>query len=160
MFREFRAKATEYGKTHENLARKKYEELLGVEVKPTGLSLLPDHHYIAASADGIVDSCVLEIKCPYTGADKTVEELVDGGYSHIYRNDNGSWQLKKTSHYYFQVQGEMAIKGCNVCHFVVWTIMDMVIVTVEFDAHFWKNILLPSLKQYFLTAVKPRLIAS
>jgi len=158
-FREFTAKATEYGKAHENLARKKYEEVLGVKVKPTGLSLLQDHHYIAASADGIVYPCLIEIKCPYTGADKTIQELVDSGYSHIYRNETGPWQLKKTSHYYFQVQGGMAIKNCSMCHFVVWTMRDMVVITVDFDAQFWNNVLLPSLKRYFLNVVKPRLIA-
>jgi len=106
---------------HESDARKKYEASNGVTVHPTGLTLMSSHHYIGASADGIVDSTIIEIKCPFTGRDKTVLQLVRDGYKHITQYDDGVLALSSNSPYYCQIQGEMAIKGCKMCHLIVWT---------------------------------------
>jgi hypothetical protein len=141
------------------VARLKYEELMGVKVQETGLTIMAAHHYLAASSDGLVCSTVIEIKCPFSGQNKTIRELVDDGYSHIYEQ-NGIWQINNTSHYYCQIQGEMAIKNCSLCHFVVWTTKDIVIVHVNFDRSFWEQELLPKLILYFETTVKPKLLAA
>lgn len=128
-------------------------------MKLTGLTLMSSHHYIAASGDGLVGSIVLEIKCPFSGANKTVQELFDNGYSHLTKI-NDTWQLSRSSHYFCQVQGEMAIKKCSLCHFVVWTLRDIVIIPVEFDREFWENELLPKLLSYFHQHVKPALLST
>jgi YqaJ-like viral recombinase domain len=156
MCRKIKNPALEYGKQHEGFARGKYEELLGVQIKPTGLTLMSSHPYIAASADGMVGSTVIEIKCPYTGQDKTIDELVAGGYNHIAKV-NGEWEVNKLSHYYCQIQGEIAIKQCSLCHFVVWTMKDIVIIPVKFDKLFWDNELFPKLVSYFNEIIKPKL---
>jgi len=76
----FSSKATDYGRRNEKTARQQYEQLLGVKVQPTGLTLLPNHHYIGTSADGIVNSTVIEIKCPFRAENITVDQLVESGY--------------------------------------------------------------------------------
>ncbi len=149
--------ALEYGKTHESIARSKYEQLLGVEVKSTGLTLMSSHPYIGATSDGIVGSTIIEIKCPYSGKDKTIEELVADGYAHIIK-ENGEWKINKASHYYCQIQGELAIKRCSLCHFIVWTMRDIAIIPVHFDTQFWDNELFPKLVSYFQNVVKPELV--
>ncbi len=159
MCRYFTKPALEYGKKYEAIARSKYEELHGVQVKLTGLTMMSAHPYIAASADGMVGSTVIEIKCPYSGRDKTIVELVEGGYSHIYK-DNGIWKINKASHYYYQVQGEMAIKQCTMCHFIVWTIKDIVVIPIELDTELWDQALLPKLVSYFNDTVKPKLVTA
>ena len=108
--RSFTSKAVQYGKKNEDLARKQYEKCLGVKVLPTGLTLMPTHHYIGASADGIINSTIIEIKCPFRGENKSIDELIDSGYEHVERV-GGKLMLKESSSYYSQVQGEMAIKG-------------------------------------------------
>ena len=50
-----------------------------------------------------------------------IDELVAGGYTHIFKQ-NDEWRIIKSSHYYSLVQGEMAIKNCSLCHFVVLTV--------------------------------------
>lgn len=137
----------------------KYEELLGVEVKATGLTLMSSHPYIGASSDGLVGSTIIEIKCPYSGKDKTIDELVAGGYTHIVKK-NGEWNLRKDSHYYCQIQGELAIKRYSLCHFIVWTMKDIAIIPVHFDVHFWNMELFPKLVLYFQTVVKPLLLSN
>jgi hypothetical protein len=125
----------------------------------TGLTLLSDHHYLGATADGLINDTILEIKCPFSGKDKTIAELVSSGYKHLLDEGNGKWQLKKSSHYYSQVQGEMAIKHCSNCHFVVWTPLDMAIIAVQFDENFWLHQLLPKLKSFFALHIEPKLLA-
>ena len=56
---------------------------------------------------------------------------------------NGQLKLRKTSRYFSQVQGEMAILGVPWCDFVVWTLTDIYIERVNFDRAFWKDELLP-----------------
>jgi hypothetical protein len=47
-------------------------------MQPTGLNLIPNQHYIGATAGGIVNSAVVEIKCPSRAQNITVQELVAG----------------------------------------------------------------------------------
>jgi len=122
----------------------------------TGLTLDKDFPYLGATADGLVDnSIVVEIKCPYSGRDKSVEDLVVAGYPHIAKVGN-KFTLKCTSPYYCQVQGEMAIKKVGLCHFVVWTPLSMEIVEVQFDNVFWQQHLLPKLVSFYSTHICPR----
>jgi hypothetical protein len=104
-----------------------------------------------------VGTTVIEIKCPFSGKDGTIEELVANGYSHIVQQ-NGKWQVNKTSPYYCQIQGEIVIKNCTQCHFVVWTMHDIVIIDVPYDKSFWENELFPKLVSYFYAVVKPKLV--
>jgi len=128
-------------------------------VQSSGLTLLQEAHYIGATADGTVhDAVVVEIKCPSRGKDNTVEELILNGYEHLMKGDNGQVILKESSPYYCQVQGEMAVKGFNLCHFVVWTPCDMEVVSVAFDEQFWHDKLLPKLKSFYDSFIRPELL--
>jgi len=131
---------------------------MGVSVQPSGLSLMSECHYLGASSDGVVQSVVLEIKCPFSGRDKTVEELITSGYNHIVHAGE-SLELNENSPYYCQVQGEMAIKGYSMCHFVVWTPLDFEIIPVPFNSSFWNTELLLQLKKFYNTFVRPELLA-
>lgn len=149
-----------YGRTHEALARQKYEEITGTLVAGTGLTLLRDCHYIGATADGIVGNTVIEIKCPFTGQEKTIKQLVQGSYSkHLEETSDNVFKLNTSSSYYFQVQGEMAIKQCKLCHFIVWTPYDIAIIPVEYNESFWVHQLLPKLKSFFCMHVQPELLS-
>ena len=98
-----------------------------------GLTLLPSHSYLGASADGIIidpqcptEPGVLEIKCPVSVDGESVLALAPADIAAKYKgfylhNHDGQVHLKPTSNYYYQVQGEMAIKSCKLAHFVVWT---------------------------------------
>lgn len=84
--------------------------MLGITVEPSGLTLMPEFHFIGASSDGQVCNTVIEIKCPSRGKEMTVNELIDSGYEHLTRCSDGSIELKESSPYFCQIQGEMAIK--------------------------------------------------
>jgi len=122
------APAVKWGKDNESRAREAYENITGFTVTPMGLTLHQQYPYLGATADGLVNDCiVVELKCPYSVRDKSAAE-----YQHIAEED-GKFVLKKTSPYYCQVQGEMAIKKVDVCHFVAWTTVDTAVIEVKFD---------------------------
>jgi hypothetical protein len=150
--------AMTYGKTSESKACAQYEAQFGVSVTATGLTLDTECPFLGATADGIVNDNVIEIKCPYSGRDKTVSELVQTGYPHLKLGDDGKLMLKEKSTIYSQVQGEMAMKKLDMCHLVVWTPQDMEVINVKFDGHFWNEQLLPKLKLFYKDNICPKYV--
>ena len=151
--------AVDWGTSHESEARAEYEALMQTKVAECGLTLHPAFPYLGASPDGIVDdSTILEIKCPYTGRDKSVKELVNSGYRHIEMDENNQMKLKCSSEYYCQVQGEMALTNRTMTHLVIWTPVDTEIISVPYDTQFWTQELLPKLKNFYVTHICPKFV--
>ena len=150
------APALKWGRVNESIARKAYEDCTGFAVTKTGLTLHQEFPYLGATSDGLVDdSVVIELKCPYSGRDKSVSDLIASGYQHIAKVDD-KFILKCNSPYYCQVQGEMALKKVDLCHFVVWTPVNIEIIEVKFDSDFSHKHLLPKLITFYRTHVAPR----
>eukprot|EP00960_Hanusia_phi_P034557 751156-Hanusia_phi.AAC.4 len=117
--------------------QRRFEELgIGEETEEfsvghAGLCIHEDYFWLAASPDGIVKEGntrgILEIKCPYS--------------QRIY---------KEVPEYYMdQVQGLMAILGCEWTDFVVWTPSEMKVERIRFKKDYWENFLFPTLKGNF-----------
>lgn len=81
---------------------------------------------------------ILEIKCPYSLYDKSLNTEIESGRFYVGRNQSGYF-LDSKHKYYFQVQLEIAVSGTSYCYFVVWTPEEAVIVCVEKDAEFINN---------------------
>lgn len=98
--------AMEYGTETEPIARKMYEELMGVEVKQIGF-IIPDednkyHEWVGISPDGVLpDNGELEIKCPLM---RTHFEYIEGN--------------KLPTEYRHQVQGQLFVTGFDYCDFM------------------------------------------
>lgn len=168
-----------WGREHETVARECYVkrmQALGhkhINVQPSGLSLLPEHSFLGASADGIITNHkhhdspgVLEIKCPFSVMKSIIVKMTPfqiakkypGFYLHF--NECGKLHLDRSSHYYQQVQGEMAIKGCTWAHFVVYTdapIDNLFIEEINFDQEWWQNTL-QKLKQFYVHVLVPEIL--
>ena len=143
-----------------------------VSVAPSGLTLAPEHCYLGATSDGIITHTerpkagVLEIKCPVSVSGESVSELSPIEISKYHPNfylesKDGAVQLKTTSNYYYQVQGEMAIKGCTWAHFVGWTAAktdNIFIQEIMFDEQLWSEEILPTLKTFYLNAFVPEIL--
>lgn len=111
--------ATEYGTFHEEYALADFEQSMGVKVEETGFHIHPELDWLGASPDGLVgDDAVVEIKCPFGKRDDLNPEFKP---------------LAEQSHYYAQVQIEMACTGRNKCYFYQWNRHAAVCELVEFD---------------------------
>ena len=97
--------------------------------------------FLGASPDGIVEDDsgltlqLVEVKCPYKGRSKVMQEMYSDS-SFCCSLVDGHPTLTQEHDYYFQVQGQMAITGIHTCDFVVWTPIDILVLTISFDQHF------------------------
>lgn len=159
-----------WGIAHEDSGRKAYIETQkhlhkNLTVTETGLFVDPTFGYLRASPDGIV-SCdchgkrLLEIKCPYSIRDMTVQEGVQAKkVPYLTTLDNGSFALKTRVNYYDQVQCAMGICGVEVCDFLVWTPKEFLILPIKFDsAHFEQ--LRKSAQSFFEDHIVPEILTS
>ena len=143
-----------------------------VSLTPSGLTLAPEHCYLGTTSDGIIthtqrpSAGVLEMKCPVTVSGESVSELslieIAKYHPNFYlESKDGAVQLKTTSNYYYQVQGEMATKGCTYAHFVVWTAAktdNIFIPEIKFDEQLWSEEILPTLKTFYPNALVPEIL--
>ena len=98
-----------------------------IEVTMSGLVINPEYSWLGAILDGVVydPGCtdpngVFEIKGPYNYSDTTPFQAASqkGFYCRL---EKGKLVLREQHHYYYQVQGEIAITSRKWCNFVVFT---------------------------------------
>ena len=140
-----------------------------VIVIPSGLTLIPEHSYLGATADGLIEHSerpgnpgVLEIKCPYSVKGVTVHKMsplaIVSNYPNFHITDSEDHHLYKEHNYYYQVQGEMAIKGCNWAHFVTWTEAGLHVEKIKFDKELWKAFIFPKLQEFYINILVPEIL--
>ena len=107
---------------------------LEVMSQPVVWSFCLTKPYLACSPDGIVDDCTLiEIKCPYVARDKPVTPLT---VPYLELAPNGKLRLKHDHDYMYQALGNMHITRKTLCHLVIFTLVDLVIVDVPYNSTF------------------------
>ena len=79
---------------------------------------------------------LVEIKCPasFIGKIPSAEN-----YPHVELIDK-KLKLKKTCEYYFQIQGQLGVTGCQYCDFFVFTFQGNFTIKVYFDETFWSDL--------------------
>jgi putative phage-type endonuclease len=135
--------ATEYGTLHEPLAAMDYQNKTGNLVTECGFFVHPDHDWLGASPDGLVnDYGLIEIKCPFGLRNKMGADLVFKS-------------AKDQPHYYAQMQVEMACaletpdsKHRDWCDFYQWSKHGDSLERVWFDPK-WFDENLPKLREFY-----------
>jgi putative phage-type endonuclease len=112
--------ATQWGTDHEEFAIDEYEAITGNIVrrsgKQQGFVMLDD--WLGCTPDGIVDDRInVEAKCPYS--------------MRLYNTVPG--------HYMPQVQGQMAITGTELTHFICWTPDAIEAWEVQYNDEYWQQ---------------------
>lgn len=154
--REFTTPALKYGLKNEKRAAQSYLNEYGGEIIPLGLMIMPDKPFLCASPDGIIvnDGCVsaiLEIKCPYSCANKPIydQETQKFNVPYLFK-ENGVSHLSSSHQYYTQCQMLMAVCGLHACHLYVWSpvINGSELVVIQRDEPFLDD-LLPKLENFY-----------
>lgn len=137
--------AVKYGRDNEEMGiaafmKKMKPKHHNLRVKGCGLRLDDTHHYIGASIDGYLECiccepAILEIKCPYSIRDGSV--AVDGRQL-AYLTDE--LLLKKNHTYYYQMQTYLGVYKCKKGFFCVYTPQDVLVLEIDFDEEFWRNL--------------------
>ena len=147
-----------WGLDKEGVARLKYSEFMKAEghdvtVEQRGFFIHPDEPWLGASPDAIVkDHCcspsdgLLEIKCPYS----TFFCMID---------DSGSVKLKRSHHYYHQVQLQLFVcsNKYHWCDFCVYTPMGVTVEKITLDKE-WIEESISKLEDYYDNVILPELV--
>lgn len=128
--------ATEYGHLHEPLAVMDYMGKTGNYVEECGFFVHPEHEWLGASPDGLIDSDgVLEVKCPFGLRNKKGNDLVFK-------------TAEEQPHYYAQKQVEMACTDRAWCDFYQWSKYGDSLEKVPFNPQWWAENL-PKLREFY-----------
>ena len=113
--------ATEWGKLQEPATCQAYIDAKDVDspaisVKSSGLVIHPEHHWLAASPDGLVTdpavpdpTRIVEFKNPHKHRDSLLKDAASEAkdFCLTLSTQTSSLRLKKSHHYYYQIQAAM-----------------------------------------------------
>ena len=147
----FTSKATDWGCSHEKLARDMFLEQFRLDhptakMEDVGFFINPEVVYIGASPDGLL-SCecceccgidVIEVKCPYCKKDAMLDVEEKGFY--LKKDQHDSLKLDRDHAYFYQIQTQLGVCKLESAYFVVWTENDMHSEKISFGEQFWVNI--------------------
>ena len=157
--------AIKHGKAMEPHAKMKYKSVASskhkcFKVEECGLFIHRDYPFIGASPDLIVScSCcgkgVCEIKSPESIKDQS--PTYSNYKKYLVKNDNGKSTLSKSSEYFTQVQGQMAVLSLEYCDFFVYTAKGYHLERICFDPVFWEMVQ-ENLVEFWMTYLSHELI--
>ena len=150
-----------WGKDNEEAALLKYfmfKKSSNTEVqvcRSVGLVVNPKWSWLGASPDALLcdpmePSCygAVEIKCPSSKINLTINEACEETNFYLKYKD-GKASLNRDHIYFYQLQGVMAICQLSWIDFVVYTVKDLHVERIYFDALKWDNNMLPKLTNFY-----------
>ena len=154
--------ACHWGLENEQVAKEKYNEKLpNAKLYDCGLIINPQWPWLACSPDGLSllngEWYAIEIKCPFSKRDMTVEEACSDKTFCMTLID-GKPMLKKNHQYYFQCLGVMALCQLPFVHFIVYTQKEICIERINFDKQLWNKNMLPKLSDFYFKFMMPEIL--
>lgn len=132
--RDIKVPSVLHGQKYETVAVEKYEKKFGLSTQKCGIFISMEHPQLAASPDRILnDDILVEVKCPYTARDKPISPKT---VPYLSSGEGGKLELNKTHDYYYQIQGQLFCANRQLCHLVVFTFKDLVVIEVPRDDEF------------------------
>ena len=134
-----------------------------ISICKSGFVIHPVHHWLGASPDGLVNDPtsadpegVVEYKNPYSIRMLALQDAASKGKDFCLVQKEGSFQLKRSHLYFYQIQGTMFCTGRKWCDFVLRTEVDLHIERINFDSDFW-SAAMHRLRSFYFSAVLPEL---
>lgn len=155
--KDYQSVACKWGSTNESIAIQYYEEQNEVNVQSCGFVVNPKWPWLGASPDGVMEikgvKKAIEVKCPYSKKDLTIEESCMDSSFYLKKVDN-KIQLKRNHNYFYQCQGVMAILNFDFIDFIVYTTKDLFQETLIFQKEKWETHTLPELTNFYFEFIK------
>lgn len=138
-----------------------------VVLKDAGLRIGKNSPYLGASVDRLIcdkrtgqNLGCLELKNVFDGETASLADLAikRGNSFCLQYSRGGGLHLRKSHHYYAQIQGQMALWNLPFCDFVVYfdKVDDIHVERVTFSEKYWKN-LFPKLRSFYIRHVVPEI---
>jgi putative phage-type endonuclease len=158
IYSNFDSPHLEYGRVNEERARMELEAVENISIQPCGLFIDEEYPFLGATPDGIVgDHGIVEIKCPSSAAEMSVEEAIEKGKVSFWMKNN-EMKINRKHNYFFQIQGQLHISKRDFCIFAVWTKGGLKVERIHRDEEFWKEFMEDKLKKFYLNCMLPELV--
>ncbi|XP_064632038.1 uncharacterized protein LOC135490655 [Lineus longissimus] len=149
----FSSKATAHGNKYEAIAVEAFEHIRG-RTSECGLFISPDHPWLGASPDRILDdNSIVEVKCPFKAKDMLIDSVT---VPYLQQGEKGL-ELKPTHIYHYQVQGQLMCSQRTLCYFCVYTLKDFKVIEIERNDIFI-GAMVDILSKFFNDFLYPRLV--
>lgn len=130
-------KDIEYGIETEATARDAYKAVTGNCISESGIWVCNRFPYLGASPDGLIKDAnakivgVIEIKCLKIFKEKSIQEVVEERKQktlsstlynrQCFKIEDDKLLLRESHPYYFQIQLQLLVTGCQFCDFVLYS---------------------------------------
>lgn len=149
-----------WGKTHEDVALRRYVELSGMvpagaRVTTHGIWVSRKLPCVGVSPDAVVhdpgtgERWLVEIKCPFKFRNATPGGEDPDADRWPERELPNGWRGRIPTTYLMQMFVQMLQLGCSRCHFVVWTPRELRVTEVPLDPLFCATQLYPAALQWY-----------
>lgn len=153
--------ATRYGTDNESLALEEYARTHNECVSKMGLVVIPAVPWLGYSPDGVCEqrgtSVLLEVKCPVEGQHSSIKDLVNAKKLAFVVRDGENYALRHAHKYYSQVQLGMLLLNMKVCHFIIYSKVESLVVPVQRDTEHIQE-LVERLQYVYFKKVLPKLV--
>lgn len=144
--RAIHAASVKYGQANERRARQQYCKIQAVHTHDCGLVVNPEFPFLGATPDATVcqgpEFGLLEIKCPYSAREMTIDEAVaQRKISWLSWSHETGWTICRESSYHYQIQGQLLISGAPWCDLAIYTKKDFKSVRVYADVSLMEDML-------------------
>ena len=150
--------ACDWGILHEQTAKQLYSQLTNLAIGENGV-FLSGSGLLGGSPDGIVsDEIIVEVKCPFSARNKTIQQAAAEDKKFFLQLDGATGlKLKQHHNYWHQIQGNLHLTGANICHLIVWTPLDLVILAIHKDPTWADN--LKILETFYTNSFLPHILS-
>ena len=154
----FTSAPTSYGKANETIAKQMYIKQTGNHIHDIGLIVNPAIPFLGATPDAIVcdksDTGLVEIKCPYSVRDMTLNDACNNRADFFLRRNGDEFNLSRQHAHWYQVQGQLLASGAPFCDFVTYTKQELSIERITPDEDTMKA-LVEKLSAFYIQLFKP-----
>ena len=140
---QFSTKATRWGCEHEKTAQEAYlQKIVGehsdLSISDRGLVIDPRYPHLGATPDGFITcSCcgsgVVEVKCPFCCTEKSFSEASSSSSFSLESTGDGSFKLKETHAYFYQIQLQMRLCEVKYGDFVILSEQELIVLRIAVD---------------------------
>ena len=129
------------------------EEYVNFKLIESRFYISQEEPFLEATPDTLIhgdccgDGC-LEIKCPFTGREKFIFELL--GDDSFLLKENAITKLNVNDNYYYQIQCQLFVTTKYNCDFFVWTTKDWHLERISIDKVFCNEMIVQSRKFFKL----------
>ncbi|XP_050521359.1 protein PFC0760c-like [Daktulosphaira vitifoliae] len=154
--------AIKYGNVNEKKAKELFEKTMDVQIESCAAFVDEHLNYLTARPDGLIGKDgIVEIKCPFNAQEMFPEDAIKNNLiKFVHYNNNGDLVLKRTSHNFYQIQGELHITKRQYCYLIIWTPKGLVYCKILRDDKFWNDNMEKKLIDFYENIMLPEIINS